>query len=348
MKNIAVLGSGAIGGMLAAYLKRGGEHVTIIPAFRRESAARIREEGLTVNGPNGEFHVFPEAVFLDDLSPETMFDYVFLGLKANDFVSAVTRLAPHLKADGCLITLQNGINEEFLTPIVGADRVVAGISFAGGQQVDATHFHDHDGSYTIGELDGTITPRLREIGRILEHARPTTLTERIREAQWVKLGTVALHVPCCTVTGQGMLEVFSDPDAQRMFPILAEEVFAVAAADGYPDIEIQGRTRRQWQTEPFRPPVFPGADHREGEKAGGFPAHNADAYTRDIQRGAALEIDYTNGAVVRIGKRLGVPTPAHTAIIAAVRQIENGTAAPGAALMRQVLMTLGRETEGRD
>lgn len=337
MKKIAVLGSGAIGGMLAAYLKRGGEDVTIVPAFRRESALRIQQEGLTVNGPNGEFQVFPEATFLDDLAPETMFDYVFLGLKANDFVSAVTRLAPHLKADGCVITLQNGINEEFLTPIVGADRVVAGISFAGGQQVDATHFHDHDGSYAIGELDGRITPRLQEIGHILEHARPTVLTEQIRELQWVKLGTVALHVPCCTVTGQGMLEVFSDPEAQRMFPILAEEVFAVAAADGYPDIEIQGRTRRQWREEPFRPPVFPGAD---GQKGGGFPEHNADAYTRDMQRGAALEIDYTNGAVVRIGKRLGVPTPAHEAIIAAIRQIEAGTAVPGDALMRQLLSRL--------
>ena len=96
MKKIAVLGSGAIGGMLAAYLKRGGEDVTIIPAFRRENATQIRKEGLSVSGPRGDFQVFPETIFLDDLTPETMFDYVFLGLKANDFVSAVTRFQPNI------------------------------------------------------------------------------------------------------------------------------------------------------------------------------------------------------------------------------------------------------------
>ena len=340
MRKIAVLGSGAIGGMLAAYLTKGGEDVTIVPAFRRESALRIREEGLTVSGPCGVFQTFPAAVFLDDLTAEQVFDYVFLGLKANDFVSVVTRFAPHLKKDGCIVTLQNGINEEFLIPIVGKNRVVAGISFAGGQQIDATHFADHDGSYTIGELDGSLTPRLREIQTILAHARPTALSDCIRRQQWEKLGTVALHVPCCTITGDGMLEVFSNPLAQGMFPILAEEVFAVAEADGYPDILIQGRTRAQWKEEPFLPPVFPGNQADDDRGSGGFPAHIPDAYTKDIRRGAALEIDYTNGAVVRIGKQHHIPTPAHTLVISAIRQIEAGNAEPGNALMDALLKKL--------
>lgn len=330
MKKIAVLGSGTIGGMLAAYLKKGGEDVTLIPAFRRESAARIRQEGITIDGPYGSFHVFPDCCFLGDLPSDTMFDYIFLGLKANNLTEAAEKIEPHLRKDGCVITLQNGINEEFLTPILGQNRVIAGISFAGGQQTDLTHYRDHDGAYMIGELDGAITPRLKEIKAILEHARPTDMTSEIRKHQWTKLSTVALHVPCCTVSGDGMLEVFDNPNVKKLFPYLAKEVFAVAEADGCPDITIQGKTKEQWE----RPAADTPAEHPP------FPPHSPDAYTKDIQKGLSLEIDYINGTIIRLGKQHHIPTPANSAIVAAIRDIEAGRATAGTALMEKILTTL--------
>lgn len=332
-KRIAVLGTGAIGGMLGAHLAHGELDVTMISAYRKETAEVLAREGIYIQGARGAFHTPVRAAFLDELPADTQFDYVFLGLKANNFVDAVTRMAPHLAPDGCIITLQNGINEEFLTPIVGENRVVAGISFAGGQQKDANHYEDHDGHFVVGELDGSMTPRLEEIVRILNYARPSAASDHIRARQWEKLGTVALHVPCCTVTGTYMQEAFDNPYVQRLFPLLAKEVFAVAEADGCPNITVQGRTKAEFENE---------SNHGQTpEGKGKLPPRIVDAYTRDIVRGAELEIDYTNGTIIRLGKRYGIPTPASEAIVAAIRAIEAGNVQPGDALAQKLLEQLG-------
>lgn len=331
-KRIAVLGTGAIGGMLGGHLAHGGVNVTMISAYRRETAEKLNREGIYINGARGTFHTPVKAVFLDDIPAETQFDYIFLGLKANNFVDAVSRVAPHLAENGCIITLQNGINEEFLTPIVGQERVVAGISFAGGRQKDSNHYEDHDGHFVVGEMDGSMTPRLEEIVEILNYARPSASSDHVRVKQWEKLGTVALHVPCCTVTGSYMQEAFANPYVQRLFPLLAKEVFAVAEADGCTGFTIQGHTREEYAQGNIQMPGGPG---------GKLPAKVVDAYTRDIQKGAELEIDFTNGTIVRLGKRYGVPTPANEALIAAIRDIEAGRATAGNALAGKLLEELG-------
>ena len=341
-KRIAVLGTGAIGGMLGGHLAHNGVDVTMISAYRRETAETLNREGIYMNGARGEFHTPIKAAFLDDLPKDTQFDYIFLGLKANNFVDAVTRVAPHLAEDGCIVTLQNGISEEFLTPIVGEKRVVAGISFAGGQQKDANHYEDHDGHFVIGEMDGSMTPRLEEIVEILNHARPTTASSHVRVNQWEKLGTVALHVPCCTITGSYMQEGFDNPSVQRFVPLLAKEVFAVAEADGCIGFKIQGHTKEEFERGNTGAPAgFGGPGGKIPEGKGKIPEKVVDAYTKDIQKGAELEIDYTNGTIVRLGKRYGVPTPANEALIAAIRDIEAGRATAGDALAEKLLTELG-------
>ena len=335
-RRIAVLGTGAIGGMLGGHLAHSGVDVTMISAYRRETAQTLDREGIYINGARGSFHTPIKAVFLDDIPAEVKFDYIFLGLKANNFVDSVSRVAPHLAEDGCIISLQNGINEELLVPIVGEKRVVAGISFAGGQQKDSNHYEDHDGHFVVGEMDGSMTPRLEEIVEILSHARPSASSDHVRVQQWEKLGTVALHVPCCTITGSYMQEGFDNPYVQRFFPLLAKEVFAVAEADGCTGFTIQGHTREEYEQGSTSVPTG-----QSSEGKGKIPEKVVDAYTRDIQRGAELEIDFTNGAIVRLGKRYGVPTPANEALISAIRDIEAGKAVAGNDLASRLLEELG-------
>jgi len=190
----------------------------------------------------------------------------------------------------------------------------------------------------VGEMDGSITPRIQEIVEILSNARPSSCTEHIRARQWEKLGTVALHVPCCTITGCFMQEAFDDPQVQQFFPLLASEVFAVAEADGCPDITVQGITREDFRQGRMPGGMGPMDQEPEGKKR--LPPKIIDAYTRDIQRGADLEIDYTNGTIVRLGKRYGIPTPANEAVIAAIRDIEAGRAKAGPELAQKVLDSL--------
>lgn len=330
-KKLAVLGTGAIGGMLGAYLTRAGLDVTMISAFRPETAISLQSKGISITGSKGCFTVPVKARYIKDLETD-VFDCIFCALKSNDIPRIVPEIVPFLAKDGCFVTLQNGINEEFVTPILGKQRVIAGVSFAGGQQKDDCHFEDHDGRFVIGELDGQITTRAREICKILEAARPTEVSTEIRREQWTKLGTVAVHVPCCTLAGVGMQEAFEHPILQQIFPLLAMEIFEVAEADGYAQEKVMGRTRGEWLTGRSEP--SPQMPQPSGKM---MPPKIVDAYTKDIQRGAELEIDYTNGAVVRFGKRYGIDTPVNAGLIDALRGIESREHVAGDALAQSFL-----------
>ncbi len=333
MKRLAVLGTGAIGCLLGGYLLKNGLDVTMLSAFRRETADYFNTHGLEVKGIHGDFHVDVRAAALDDLQENDCFDAVFLALKANDLVDAVTRLKPHLAPDSCVVTLQNGINEEFLTPILGEARVVAGISFAGGAVLGPGCVQDHDGHFVIGELSGEITPRAEALVEILKNARPAQAVTDIRAWQWQKLAAVATSVPAATISGEYLFSTFDSPKCQRLFAYIALEAQAVSAADGWPQETFGGRSQAEWRA------IAGGAPAPEIERLP-MPDGVVDAYTKDIRAHLPLEIDYTNGAIVRLGRRYGVPTPANELLIATIRDIEAGAATAGEALLDAVLARL--------
>ncbi|MDR1508140.1 MAG: ketopantoate reductase family protein [Synergistaceae bacterium] len=335
MKKYAVVGMGAIGSLIGGYLTKAGLDVTLISAFRREQAEFLRVNGLTISGIEGqgeEFHVSVKSTFLGDLASDTMFDVIFLTLKSNDLLTVVTALRPHLSSDGFLVTTQNGISEETLIPIVGKKRVIAGSTFAGGVLIAPGHMASHDGHFYVGELDCSMTERLNELASVLSNVRPAFTTTEIRSYQWDKLARVCLSVPVACISGLFLGSVFTEIRLMRLFAALALELFAVAEADGYERRTVEERTKEQW------------LDIIEGRKTGledykgvPWPDGIIDAYTMDIQKGRPLEIDHTNGAVIRLGKKYGVPTPVNERLVECVRAVEKGKATPGFHLVDVVL-----------
>lgn len=334
MKKIAVIGVGAIGGLLGAYLTKGGQDVTILSCFRRENAAYMAEHGISVDGAKGAFHVAVKSVFIDDLGKDDMFDIFMVALKGNDTESVLERLKSHLKPDGYCLSMQNGLNEDLISAILGKNRVVYAVSRAGGALTSPGHVSDHDGEFVIGERDNTRTKRILELRQILSYARPTTIADDIIAVKWEKLCTVALSVPACTVSGIYLSDIFFDPTAQQLFGLLALEIFRVAAASGHPLQDIMDRTPEAWL--PIARGERNGALDRNTAKVH-FPPKVVDAYTQDIRRGRPLEIEYTNGAVVRIGKACGVPTPVNQRLVDAVFAIEAGKEQAGAALIQRLI-----------
>ena len=124
MKKCAVLGTGSIGSLVGGYLAHGGADITMVTAFRRDKAELLNKNGLRMTGNGDDFRTPIRAAFLDDLGPEDVFDIVFLAVKSNDLEDAVPRFLPHLKADGCFVTLENGINEDYLVSVAGAEVTV--------------------------------------------------------------------------------------------------------------------------------------------------------------------------------------------------------------------------------
>jgi 2-dehydropantoate 2-reductase len=57
---------------------------------------------------------------------------------------------------------------------------------------------------------------------------------------------------------------------------------------------------------------------------------------QDMQKGRRTEIDFINGVIVERGAGIGRPAPTHEKLIAAVKQVELGKAAPGPELLYSI------------
>jgi 2-dehydropantoate 2-reductase len=102
---VTVVGAGAIGAYVGAALTRGGTDVTLIA--RGQHLQAMRERGVRVLSPRGNFEAYPKAT--DDLDAVGDADVVFLALKANSLQALAPRIGAALGSDAAVIAAQNGI-----------------------------------------------------------------------------------------------------------------------------------------------------------------------------------------------------------------------------------------------
>ena len=159
-----IWGAGAIGGTIGAHLIRAGHDVTLVDRATDHVAA-LNQHGLTINGPLAEFAVPAQAFTPETLTGE--FATILLCVKAQDTESATHALTPHLRADGYVVSVQNGLNELVIGEIVGRARTVGAFVNFGADYLEpgVIHYAGH-GAVVLGELDGEFTPRLAELHRV--------------------------------------------------------------------------------------------------------------------------------------------------------------------------------------
>src|SRR5947207_12389808 len=116
-----VFGAGAIGGTVGAHMVRGGESVLFVDRDVDHVQA-MQSRGLTIKGFSETFTVAVEATTPDQL-PDRL-ETVLLACKAPATEEAVRSFADRLAPDGCVVSLQNGLNEFLIASIVGGGRTV--------------------------------------------------------------------------------------------------------------------------------------------------------------------------------------------------------------------------------
>ena len=142
---IAVAGTGAIGAMMGGWLTRSGYDVTMLSLYRAEQAQRLSRDGLTLEGYGQAFHTPVRAELLAQLPASEQFDFIFLTMKSNALEETLPALAAHLRPEGALIPMQNGINDALLEQAVPRRQIVTCVTFAGGAQLVPGRFMNHDG-----------------------------------------------------------------------------------------------------------------------------------------------------------------------------------------------------------
>ena len=107
MTHVTVVGAGAIGGFVAARLLDAGVDVALVEA-NEEHVATMRADGLRVRGA-ASLHVRPRVLLPDEV--EGPLGTVLLAVKARHTADALEAIAPNLADGGCVVSLQNGLEE---------------------------------------------------------------------------------------------------------------------------------------------------------------------------------------------------------------------------------------------
>jgi 2-dehydropantoate 2-reductase len=316
---ILIWGAGAIGGTLAAYWARAGIAVLLVDVVA-EHVKACRTGGLEISGPVEEFKVPIPAVEPHEVTGT--YRRIVLAVKAPATEAALAQLTPHLASDGFVLSAQNGLNEIVIAEKVGAERTMGCfVNFGADWHGPGQILYGNRGAVVVGEIDGTIRSRTREMHELLKMLEPdAVLTDNIWGYLWGKLAYGAMLF-ATAMTNDSMSENFADPRRFAVFDKLGREVFAVAKARGIKQIGFKE----------FDPLAFAG-DERQSRAViaslADYTSHTAKTHSgiwRDLAvRKRKTEIDPQIGVISSIGRAAGVATPAIDKLVVLIHDIEDG------------------------
>ncbi|MCX4967355.1 NAD-binding protein [Streptomyces sp. NBC_00654] len=180
-----VVGGGAIGGTLAFALARAGHPVTVVDTDPAHVAA-IRADGFVV-AHGGTRTGVPVAATTPDEFDGTL-GRVLLAVKAQATATAAAWIAPRLAPDGCVVSLQNGFNENLIARHVGAERTVAAFVNIFADVIEPGVILDGGaGALVIGDPDGApVSARVRSIVSDLRSWGPAVASDNVEGYLWAK------------------------------------------------------------------------------------------------------------------------------------------------------------------
>ena len=344
---IAFMGGGAIGSYLGAFMTRAGYRPTIVDPWPANVEA-MRGQGITVSGGGEEFTVGVDALHLTELQAvREPFDIVFIAMKSYDTAWGTTLMKGYLAPTGCVVSAQNGINDETIARIVGYERTVGctistiTVSLVEPGRVVRGGRSGRERGYAIfrvGELSGVLSPRVERIAAMLDCVDAARTTTNIWGERWAKLAANSMGNTLTAMSGLGPGAL---ADVTPRFPVLrdqvAREVAAVGRALGVNVESIGGRPAAAWlEDDPSalpEPPATSAARSSAGNgEGGGWQASTS----QDIAKGRRTEIDYLNGYVAARGREVGMPTPVNDAIVTVFKEVESGARPPDPANVDRV------------
>jgi 2-dehydropantoate 2-reductase len=233
-------------------------------------------------------------------------------VKLYDAGRATALLPPLIGPDTVVIPFQNGVEGvDIVSRAVGREHTAGGTVYVAAVIAEPGVIrHSALGHLIFGELDGARSPRLE---RLFELCQPAgfecTLSDNVLVDIWIKFIRLSVFSGMTSVTRCPIGAICADPELFEMLLGAAREAMSVARAKGValPD------TVRDEIEQSFR----------------ALPPHMRSSMLEDLERGRRLELPWLSGAVVRIGREVGVPTPTHTFITNVLRPHVNGTAPLG-------------------
>lgn len=301
---IAIFGVGAMGTLFGSRLSTAA-NVTLFGNWA-EQIDTLRRDGLTITYPDGRQSNYHLPI-TNNLSRIPSADIALILVKSHQTERAARQAAQILKPDGLAITLQNGLgNLEKLAEAVGQQRAALGITAQGATiRAPGQLYHAGQGPTHLAKIAGPQEKRLEEAAALFNSVGlETTLVDNADSLVWGKLAINAGINPLTALFEVPNGALAEDERLRQVMAAAANEVAQIAAAQG------------------IRLPYNDAANRTvEVSRA---TATNRSSMLQDVSRAAPTEIDAISGAVVRFGKRLGIPTPVNEFLLRVVKDKEAG------------------------
>jgi 2-dehydropantoate 2-reductase len=323
MGSYTIVGAGAIGAIVGVHLMRAGHDVDFIETNEAHVEA-IRARGLRLTGALDAV-VHPRVVLPTEAKGPLR--QVLLAVKSRHTEDAMRTIAPLLRDDGYVVSLQNGLEEYKIARAVGRERTIgAFLTFGGHYREPGLVVYGGQGSFRLGELNGAASARITALRDTLAAFHPVELTPNIFGFLWAKMALGAIYTATALVSAD-VLEQYAPEKCRTLFGRLCGEVVAVADEAGVECERFDGFDPRA-----FRLGVP--ADHAavaaswEGQR-NYWRQHGPGAQRTGIWRDLAIhrrktEIDELLGAVRRIARERGVAAPRLDELTRLVHEVEDG------------------------
>ena len=231
MKSYTVVGTGAVGGYYGGRL---AEHGKTVNFLARSDYQQIRDNGLRVDSPRGNFHLKDVNVYEkpNQLPPS---DVLLIALKTTSNTKLKDLISPILKKKTAILVLQNGLGmEEEFRRWFPDNPVLGGMCFICSRKAAPGHIHHQDyGLITLGCLDKTDTDLRNAIGQDMEESDiPVTLIDDLHEARWRKLLWNIPYNGLSVALDANTKKIMDTASSRSIIERLMREVIAGAGACG--------------------------------------------------------------------------------------------------------------------
>ncbi len=330
-ERIAIYGAGAMGTVLGAFLTAGGVDVQLIS----RNLAHI--EGLKTLGARIECEAAGKEFVqpVKALTPEEMegkYDVIFLMTKQRENQKTLEFLKEFLSEDGVVCTTQNGLPEESVAAVLGYEKtygaaVTFGAKFIGGGKVALTSTPSamsmRVGGYLNDQSKTEGLVRILSAGKVLSgNENFATATDNLAGARWSKLAVNAAFSGLSVVTGLTFGEIAKRKKTKRVALGILREAICVAKAHGVELEKMQGYGAEE---------LFGKGGFFQNLKANfllpiAIKRHKLlrSGMLADLQKGRKCEIDFIDGMVASMAKKVGECAPLCEKVVEIVHGIENG------------------------
>ena len=304
--NIGLIGCGAVGSYVGAYLTQSGENITLIDMWP-EHVQTMKDKGLRASGSQGDFTVPVNAIGLTEAqSLREKFDYAFICVKSYDTEWATHFIKRFVKEEGYFVGIQNCWNDPVIGSVVGSENAL-----------------------------GCIASNIEYIAQKLDVIDLGYATDNLWGERWTKLCMNGMGNAISAMTQMGSQDMAADPTIRHIRIHLAKEGTKVGLAQGLNILNVNSKSADIW-ADADNPETYEELDEHIASSATSRVNWLA-SMAQDVYKKRKSEVEQMNGLIVEKGIETNIQTPYHNAIVEVMKDVDAGIVEPSKELADRVL-----------